>query len=100
MSGYEIKTLKRCDLVKAEHIEAAALFTIARQATSMREGMSHDDREAMAKRLDVGALELSNAADYFRRKPHEIELPEFLKPDGPPLPARYLRRADEALTHE
>lgn len=102
MTGYNIRVLKRStDVVEPEHIEASTLFVLARQVTTLRQKLSPTEREALAKRFDTGAQELANAAIALRRAcPTELELPEYLTPNGPPLPARYLRRADEANFHE
>jgi len=102
MSGYAIKTHKRePDVDLLERQSAGDLVALARRVTLERSTLDEAAREGIAKRFESLALELTNAAAAIRRvKPDDTDVPAYLQADGPELPARFLLRACDALTHD
>jgi hypothetical protein len=101
--SYSIRAyIPPADPIPVEKIDAADIVLAARRAATLAQNMSHEEREVWAKRLEYLIQELHVGVIVFRKgAPDPTFIPDFLKPDGPPLPDRvYLRAAADALIHE
>lgn len=93
-----------CEATDIEHLDATQVIIACRQAATLASMCDAEQRERWAKRFEVLIDELRVGTICMRKERAvrlTIDTPEFLKPDGPPLPERvYLRVARDCLYHE